>query len=148
MDINTILKNFERKGYKASYFDTAKEAAVYLNQNIDGKTVGFGDSKTLFDMGLFDLLSTHNEVIDPMHPEEGKDFNETAKGTLVTDIFLTSVNGAVITGEMVNIDGTGNRVAGSLFGHEHAYFVFSINKITDSIEKCGKKSSPDSRSTK
>ena len=120
MDIDKILKNFQRKGYKVSYFDTAKEAAEYLNQSIDEKTVGFGDSKTLFDMKLFDLLSSHNEVIDPMHPVEGKDFNQTAKETLTTDVFLTSVNGAVTTGEMVNIDGTGNRVAGSLFGHEYA----------------------------
>lgn len=139
MDIDKILKNFQRKGYKVSYFDTAKEAAEYLNQSIDEKTVGFGDSKTLFDMKLFDLLSSHNEVIDPMHPVEGKDFNQTAKETLTTDVFLTSVNGAVTTGEMVNIDGTGNRVAGSLFGHEYAYFVFSVNKITDSIENAVKR---------
>lgn len=117
-----------------SYFDTPDAASDYLNREIDGKTVGFGDSRTLYDMGLYDALSSHNQVADPMHPEEGEEFNETAVKTLLTDIFLTSVNGATRNGEMVNLDGTGNRVAGSLFGHEKTYFVFGINKITDSIE--------------
>lgn len=133
--IDSIIKNFKRKGYAVSYFDTAAQAAAYLDGEIDEKTVGFGDSKTLFDMNLFAMLSAHNTVTDPMHPADGMDFNETAKETLTTDIFLTSVNAATENGEMINIDGTGNRVAGSLFGHDRAYFVFSTHKITASIEE-------------
>ena len=36
---------------------------------------------------------------------------------------------------MVNIDGTGNRVAGSLFGHEKVYFIVGTNKIEPDLEK-------------
>jgi len=39
------------------------------------------------------------------------------------------------TGELVNIDGTGNRVTGSLFGHEKVYFIISTNKIEPTLEK-------------
>lgn len=49
--------------------------------------------------------------------------------------FFTSVNAIAETGEMVNIDGAGNRVAGSLFGHEKVYFIAGTNKIESTLEK-------------
>ena len=49
------------------------------------------------------------------------------------DVFLTSVNALAQTGEMVNIDGTGNRVAASLFGSQEVFFVLGINKITPDL---------------
>ena len=49
------------------------------------------------------------------------------------DVFLTSVNALSQTGEMVNIDGTGNRVAASLFGSQEVFFVLGINKITPDL---------------
>ena len=110
------------------------EAAAYLNEVIDGKTVGFGDSETMLSMGLFALLATHNEVHDPMHRPEGETFRETARKTLLTDVFLTSLNAMSETGELVNIDGTGNRVAGSLFGHEKVYFVVSLSKLCPTLD--------------
>ncbi len=73
-------------------------------------------------------------MVDPS-TYSGAEFNEVAKKTLLTDVFLTSVNGVAETGELVNIDGTGNRVAGSLFGHKKIYFVFGINKIELTLEK-------------
>ena len=49
------------------------------------------------------------------------------------DVFLTSVNALSQTGEMVNIDGTGNRVAASLFGSQEVFFVLGVNKITPDL---------------
>ncbi|HOT22307.1 MAG TPA: LUD domain-containing protein, partial [Sedimentibacter sp.] len=83
---------------------------------------------------LAELLSKNNTVIDPA-PYSGDEFNEVAKKALLTDVFFTSVNGVAETGELVNIDGTGNRVAGSLFGHKKIYFVFGTNKIEPNLEK-------------
>jgi len=135
MDVKKTIETLEGKGYKVSYFDTADEAAQYLNSNIDGRTVGFGDSETLNTLKLYELLSSHNQVFDPQHCQEGSDFWKTARLCLGTDIFLTSVNAISETGEMVNIDGTGNRVAGSLFGHEKVYFVAGVNKISPTLEE-------------
>lgn len=134
MNIEKTIKSFERKYYKVSYFETAEEAAEYLNGQIDGKTVGFGDSHTIMDMKLYDRLSIHNEVFDPNTSEDNDGFLEIAKKCLTTDIFITSVNGMSETGEMVNIDGTGNRIAGSLFGHEKVYFVMGTNKIVPTLD--------------
>ncbi len=45
------------------------------------------------------------------------------------------MNGIAETGEMVNIDGTGNRVAGSLYGHRKVYFVAGRNKIAPTLQE-------------
>jgi len=135
MDIKKTITNLEKKRYTVSYFENAKEAADYLDSHIDGKTVGFGDSRTMADMGLYGKLSTHNEVHDPYQSKDNDEFLKIAKKALITDVYLTSVNAMSETGEMVNIDGTGNRIAGSLFGHDKVYFVVSTNKIEPTLEK-------------
>ncbi len=61
-------------------------------------------------------------------------FNNIAKKCLTTEIYLTSVNALSQTGELVNIDGTGNRVAGALFGHEKVFFVIGTNKLVLTLE--------------
>lgn len=135
MELQKTVKALLGKGYAVSCFETAKEAAESLDRKVDGKTVGFGDSVTLDSMKLYDLLSAHNHVIDPKHCAPGMDFWSTAKQCLMTDVFFTSVNALAETGEMVNIDGTGNRIAGSLFGHEKVYFVVGANKVVSTLDK-------------
>lgn len=135
MDRETrFAQTLTRRGYEVTIFDTGAAAAEYLDKAIDGKTVGFGDSETMLSMGLYDKLATHNEVHDPMHRPEGESFRATARKTLLTDVFLTSLNAMSETGELVNIDGTGNRVAGSLFGHEKVYFVVGLNKLCPTLD--------------
>ena len=131
---DAFVQALMRRGYEVTVFDTGAEAAAYLDKAIDGKTVGFGDSETMLSMGLYGKLAAHNEVYDPMHRPEGESFRETARKTLLTDVFFTSVNAMSETGELVNIDGTGNRVAGSLFGHEKVYFVVSLNKLCPTLD--------------
>ena len=61
---------------------------------------------------------------------------------LTTDVYLTSVNGVSETGELENIDSTGNRAADSLFGDRRGFFAFGTNKIGATlIEPCEKKNS-------
>lgn len=135
MDRQKVLLALQARGYEAVAFQTGREAAAYLDEKVNGRLVGFGDSETLISMGLYELLVRHNDVYDPQHPRDGMDFFSTAKKCLLTDIFFTSVNGMAETGEMVNIDGTGNRIAGSLFGHEKVYFVVGSNKIAPTLDE-------------
>lgn len=135
MDMKRVMAALRERRYEVSHFATGEEAALYLDGKIDGRLVGFGDSETMISMGLYERLASHNDVYDPKHPRDGMDFYATARRCLTTDIFLTSVNGLAETGEMVNIDGTGNRVAGSLFGHEKVYFVVGANKIAPTLEE-------------
>lgn len=134
MDIQSVVKALEKNRYSVSYFEDAEKASEYIDSQVDGKIVGFGDSATMNDMGLYRKLSAHNTVYDPNQSKDNDEFIEIAMKTLTTEVYLTSVNAMSETGEMVNIDGTGNRVAGSIFGHEKVYFVVSTNKIVPTLE--------------
>jgi len=129
-----LIEALRKHGYQVSYFPNRKEATIYLTEEIKGVSVGFGDSETLSSMNLAKVLSVNNLVTDPATGLE-MSFMELGKEALTTDVFFTSVNGVAETGEMVNIDGTGNRVAGSIFGHTKIYYIFGTNKIEPTLEK-------------
>ena len=127
---DTVKKNLGARGFSGRAFATAAEAAAYLNEAIDGKTVGFGGSVTLQDMGLYELLGSHNEV--HWHWVNGQEERKTAMGT---QVYLSSANGLAETGEIINIDGSGNRVASTLYGHEKVYLVIGRNKLAPTYDE-------------
>lgn len=129
MNLQKAAEALEAKGYGVSVFRTAEEAAGYLNREIDGTTVGIGGSVTLEQMGVYESLSAHNQVYWHWRPEEGTEAEGVRRQAAGADIYLTSVNGLSETGEMVNIDGSGNRLASTLYGHKKVYFVIGSNKI-------------------
>lgn len=61
-DFDKLRKTLERKGYQVSCFDTAAQAADYLDGALDGRTIGFGGTMTVPQMGLVDRLKTHNQL--------------------------------------------------------------------------------------
>ena len=136
MDIEKVLEAFRKNRYEASYFSTAAEATDYLDSKIDGKLVGVGDSMTLVKLGISERLKKHNDVKDVKDSPAftGKGFAEFAKCTLLTDIFLCSANAITEDGIVVNMDGTGNRVAAAIYGHEKTYYVVGINKLCPTLE--------------
>ena len=130
-DFAKVRKSLEDRGYAVREFASAAEAAAYLNEAIDGKTVGFGGSATLDAMGIYDLLAAHNTVV--WHWKQPAD--EARREAMQTQVYLTSANALAETGEIVNIDGAGNRAAATLFGHEKVYFVIGRNKLAENYEK-------------
>ncbi len=133
MNFTTIKKNLERNGFAVSCFETVGEANDYLAERIKGETVGFGGSVTLQEMGLYEKLEKNNTMlwhwVDP----------EFRHRQLECTTYLSSVNGAAETGELVNIDGTGNRVACTLFGPKKVYFVVGSNKICPDLPSAMKR---------
>ena len=121
-DLEKLQKNLEERGFTVTRFDTAAQAADYLDAALDGKTVGIGGSVTIQEMGLAERLREHAQVL--WHWA-----GSTTQDAAGAQVYLTSVNGAAETGELINIDGTGNRVASGLFGHEKVYFVVGRNKV-------------------
>lgn len=124
-----VEENLLRRGYTVRCFAEAKAAADYLDSAIDGKTVGFGGSMTLQELGLYERLCAHNRVYwhwrDPaLRPKAAQ-----------AQVYLSSVNALAESGELINIDGAGNRVASTLYGHERVYFVVGCNKLAASFEQ-------------
>jgi hypothetical protein len=102
-DFTTVKKNLESKRFRVSTFATAED---YLNRSIDGVSVGIGGSVTAEQMGLYEKLSGHNRVFWHWRPGSAEDPRREA---MTADMYITSVNGMAETGELINIDGNGNR---------------------------------------
>lgn len=128
---DTVKKNLEDRGYAVRVFASGAEAAAYLDEAIDGKSVGFGGSVTLDQLGLYETLGKHNTVV--WHWKQ--DAAQARREAMTTNVYLTSANGLAETGEILNIDGAGNRVAATLFGHEKVYFVIGRNKLATTYDE-------------
>lgn len=130
MNVQRAIDSLTREGFAVRYFETAKEAADYLNESISGKTVGFGGSITLEQLGLYEKLAEHNTVFWHWRTND----KETRIAAAGAEVYLTSANAIAETGEIINIDGSGNRVAATLFNHERVVFVAGVNKIAEDYE--------------
>lgn len=128
MALEALRAKLEKNGFAVSVFETAAEAADYLNREIDGTSVACGGSMGLKEMGLHQSLAAHNDFYYHSHgPNVKEQMNNAAK----TEYYILTANGvAADTGEILNIDSTGNRVASSLFGHKKVYIVVGKNKIS------------------
>ena len=132
MAFEALKQKLEANGYQVSVFPSAQEAAAYLNREIDNTTVGCGGSMTLKEMGLYDSLAAHNAVY---YHGLGGDAQEAMAKAMTADVYLLSANAiAESTGEILSIDGTGNRVSSSLFGHRKVYFVAGKNKVSPDFD--------------
>lgn len=134
MDINNVAKSLMKNRYEVSVFENKEKATEYLMSLYNNEIIGFGDSETMVQMDLKNKLSVNNTIIDPKDGKDNDEFLAIAKKCLTTDIFMTSVNSLTENGVIINIDGTGNRVAGSLFGHKKVYYIIGKNKIAPDIE--------------
>ena len=130
MAFETVKKNLEARGFSVKTFDTAAEAAAYLDGAIDGVSVGIGGSLTVQEMGLHEKLAAHNTV--HWHWTDGQEARAKSAGA---DVYITSANGLAETGEVINIDGFGNRVASTLYGHEKVYLVIGRNKLAPTYDE-------------
>ncbi len=129
MDINAVKESLIKKGYSVEHFSTRKEATDYLAGSLSQKTIGFGGSVTLDEMGLYEKLAENNTVIWHWRPNETETSADLLTKARQAQIYMTSVNAMSQNGEIVNIDGTGNRVSAMIYGHEKVYFILSTDKI-------------------
>ncbi len=135
MNLEAIQKVLEEKGYTVSVFERAKDASDYIDAQIDRKTVGMGGSVTLEELGLYEKLAVHNTVHWHQRIPEGMTSKEVRVAANASQIYISSVNGLAETGEIINIDGVGNRVAATFFGHEKVYLVVGKNKIAADYDR-------------
>jgi len=126
MNLEKTIKNLEQRGYTVKHFATGAEAADYLAAELEGKTVGIGGSQTVDQIGLYDKLDA--SLVAWHWKVPGMD---TYKAAAFTQAFITGANAISEDGEILNIDGRGNRLAGQIFGHEKVYIVSSVSKICE-----------------
>jgi len=125
MDTEKTVKNLKLRGFAVSCFENAGDAAAYLCQQIQGTSVGIGGSKTVDQLDVYDRLCESNTVF--WHwKNTAPDTRQKANGA---EIYLSGANAITEGGEILSIDGMGNRLAGQIWGHKKVYIISGTNKI-------------------
>ncbi|MGI6685489.1 MAG: lactate utilization protein [Bacillota bacterium] len=127
-----VAQALKKNEFDAMYFSTRKEAiAQVLKYIASGTIVGVGGSVTIGELGILEKAEAlgakvlnHNKR--GLSPEEK---NEIRRQQLLSDVFLCSSNAITLDGYLVNVDGTGNRVAAMTFGPKKIVIVAGTNKI-------------------
>lgn len=132
----TVVKNLEKRGFVPYYVNTKEEALKLALELIKPEdTVGYGGSLTVNAVGLKEALRERNNVIyerdSAKTPEEREGFERQA---LFADWFLMSSNAISKDGQLVNIDGFGNRVASLIYGPKNVLVIAGMNKVCDTLE--------------
>ena len=142
MDYSQIRKNFEQHGFTTQLFTGKDEVCDYFTGLLQRQTIGFGGSITLKELNLYEALEKDNAVVwhNKVSAFDVRRLANCAK------VYITSANAVTETGEIVNIDMTGNRVAMTSFGPESCYYIIGRNKITanlsDAIHRCRNVAAP------
>ena len=131
-----LVKNLISRHFDAYYCaDKAAALEKALELIPEGATVGWGGAMSAQQIGLTDaMVNGPYNALDRSKcttPEEIKDIYRKA---MFADVFLTGANALTMDGEMVNIDGTGNRVAAIVYGPEKVLVIAGMNKVVDSLD--------------
>ena len=128
------LKKRNMNGYFVSDKDEALSKAIELIP--ENSSVGFGGSVTLEQIGILDVLRKRKDVelLDRTKVEDSKRLHELYARMFSCDVFLSSSNAITEKGQIVNVDGRGNRVAAITFGPKKVIVIVGKNKITSDLD--------------
>ena len=133
MDYANLINTLKHKGYKAVLVKNREEAlkkAIELLE--DCETVGKGGSKTLQETGIWDYLLSCGKTVysTTLAKSRGEDPKKAMKDAMFADAYICSANAITEAGDIVNIDGVGNRVGALIYGPDKLIMVVGRNKIT------------------
>ena len=132
-----VIKNLARRNIEAFYCPTSREAVDKLLEMIpQGSSVTWGGSMSIRDIGIPAALADAGkyEVYDRDKAPDRAAATEIYLKAFSCDYYLSSANAITEDGVIVNIDGTGNRVAAITFGPRNVIFVIGMNKLTQNVD--------------
>ena len=134
----TVLKGLEKRHMDGYYCDSIEEAKkLALSMVPADSSVSFGGSVTLDETGVLAALRSRDDITlydraTATTPEENKKIMHDA---LSCDYYFMSSNAITTDGELINIDGNGNRVAALIYGPDNVIIIAGMNKIVTSVEE-------------
>ena len=131
-----MVKNLRSRHFDAYYCANKEEALKKALELIpEGASVGWGGTLTCQQIGLMDALRAGDyHLFDRDQYTDFANRDRVQREALTADYFITSANGLSLDGQMVNIDGTGNRVAAIVYGPKYIIVVAGMNKVEDTLE--------------
>lgn len=133
-----VIQEMKKRNFEAFYCETGKEAlekALSLMEK--GTVVASGGSVSIGEIGLLDYVKNHPEeytYLDRSAAKSPEEAREIHAKSMLSDYYLMSTNAFTADGQLVNIDGNGNRVSCLCFGPKHVIIVAGMNKMTPSVE--------------
>jgi hypothetical protein len=136
------IEKLEAHEFKTLYVKTKEEAAKEIWKYINPKArVGAGGSVTIRELGILDKLKANGNIVyDVWNAALSQEESfQIRKNQMTADLFLSSVNAVTMNGELVDIDGMGNRVNATNFGPQKVILVAGYNKIVGDVEEAIKR---------
>lgn len=135
-----VVKAMESRHFEAYYCGTKEEALKKALELIpEGSVVAWGGSVTMNEIGLSEALHSGNYQLidrDAAPPEERR---KLMRQGLLADYFISGANAVSEDGEIVNIDGMGNRVGAIVYGPDHVVMIAGMNKVAKTLEDAVKR---------
>lgn len=133
---DSIIKNLEKRNMEGYYFETASACTDAILSSIpSGSIIGWGGSESLKECGLLDAIHGGSyELLDRSAAKTPEESRQIYGRTVLSDYFLMSSNAITLDGELINIDGNGNRVACLIQGPSNVIIVAGMNKIVPDAE--------------
>ena len=131
-----LVKNLKARHFDAWYCAGKEEALEKALELVpEGSCVGWGGAMSAVQIGLIDSLKNGPyQVIDRDATNSPEERKAAMKKCLLTDVFVTGANAISMDGQMVNIDGMGNRVAAIVYGPETVLVIAGMNQVVDTLE--------------
>ncbi|MDO5410973.1 MAG: lactate utilization protein [Lachnospiraceae bacterium] len=117
--------------YCATKEDALKQALALIPKD---HTVAWGGSASAAEIGLLDAVKANYKCIDRDTATTPEERIQIQRQTLLSDTFITGTNAVSEDGQLVNVDGNGNRVAAMTFGPSNVIVICGINKMTKTLE--------------
>ena len=135
MQIDTVVKNLNARRFHAEKFETNEQLAKAVLSIIGGKSVGIGGSASVRELGLYESLQQNgNTVYCHTYQADPAEKKAMRKAAMDADVYLCSANAITESGVIINTDGTGNRVAATIFGPSTVIIVAGVNKLAKDVE--------------
>ena len=136
-----LVKNLQKRHFEA-YYCTTREAALkqVLSLMPEGSTVGWGGAISAAQVGVQEAVHAGNYmVIDRDSFSDPAEKLRCMRDCFNADFFITGANALSLDGQMVNIDGNGNRVGMIVYGPKHIIVVAGMNKVCATLEDAVKR---------
>lgn len=131
-----LVKNLKSRHFDACYCENSEEALKKALEWIPrDASIGWGGATSAQQIGLPQALKEDGyQILDRDTCATPEERVKMMKKCLTADVFLTGANAVSLDGQMVNIDGIGNRVAAIVYGPDSIIVVVGMNKVVDTLE--------------
>lgn len=133
----TVIKNLEKRGMDGFYFENKEDCLRTILQMLpDGCSITWGGSESVKEIGLMEAFAEGNyRLIDRFAANTPEESRKVYAQAVMADYFFMSSNAVTLDGELVNVDGRGNRVACLIHGPEYVFIIIGQNKLVTTAEE-------------